>query len=417
MSDEVRPEPQAPRKGQDVPQAADLTDRFLLERFTALGDEAAFAELVRRYAALVLGVCRRVLRHEQDAEDAFQATFLVLVHKAGSIRRRESVGAWLHGVACRVALKVRRAAARRRGREAAARVAQATEVPELIWEDSRAILDEELGRLPQQYRAVVVLCYLEGKSTEEAARALGCPRGTVLSRLARARQRLRGRLARSGLAISVAVLSAKLSQLTASAAEPPPEVMAATLRAARTFAAGRRSGDPPGRPEALADGCLRDMRRTRLQAAAAGLLSLFLLALGVVVLTWSARTKPPEADAVPPRAEAREQDRFTGRWRATEVVFDGQKAADAVLPGMDMEFEGDGVTLFQARATFQLDPSKNPKEITFSLPGEIVLFLGIYEFRGEDLIVCYRAPISGGRPTTFQSEPNGKSSLITLRRK
>jgi RNA polymerase sigma factor (sigma-70 family) len=418
MSDEIRPETQVPPKGEALPQGEELTDCYLLDRFTAQGDEAAFTELVRRYGALVLSVCRRVLRHEQDAEDAFQATFLVLVRKAGSIRRRESVGAWLHGVACRIALKVRRAAARRRGRETAMRDAPtATEVPELIWEETRASLDEELDRLPRKYRTAVVLCYLEGKSVEEAALALRCPRGTVLSRLSRARHRLRGRLARCGLALSAAVLFAKLSQLPASAAVPAPEVVAATLQAAREFAVGRRTGDSPARPEALADGCLRDIRRTRLQVAAAGLLSLFLLALAVVLLARTARTKQPEADAIPPRDEAaRERGRFTGRWSATEVVFDGRKTPDAFLPQLDMEFEGNLVTMFQTPGTYQLDPSKNPKEITFSLRREKCLFLGIYEFRGEDLIVCHRAPSLGERPTTFQSVPNGKSTLMTLRR-
>jgi RNA polymerase sigma factor (sigma-70 family) len=369
MSAEARPETNVPRKGEALPPGEELTDRFLLDRFTAQGDEAAFAELVRRYGALVRGVCLRMLRHEQDAEDAIQATFLVLVRNAGSIRCRESVGAWLHGVACRIALKMRRAAARRRGRETAMRkVPEVTEVPELIWEETRAILDEELERLPRKYREAVVLCYLEGKSTEEAARALGCPRGTVLSRLARARHRLRGRLARSGLALSAAFLSAKLSQLPASAAVPAPEVVAAMLPVAHAFATRRRTGDSLARPETLADGCLRDMRRIRLQVAATGLLSLFLLALAVVLLAWKAQTKPPELDTSPPGDEtARQRVLFTGHWRATEVVFDGRETPNAFLPQLDMEFEGDLVTLFQTLGTYKLDPSKNPKEITFSL--------------------------------------------------
>jgi RNA polymerase sigma factor (sigma-70 family) len=394
-----------------------LTDRILLDRFTARGDEAAFAELVRRYGALVLGICRRVLRHEQDAEDAFQATFLVLVRQAGTLRRRESVGAWLHEVACRIALKVRRDAARRRGREKAmCEMPVATVVPELIWEETRVLLDQELERLPRKYRVAVVLCYLEGKSTQEAARVLGCPRGTVLSRLARARQRLRRRLARRGLALSVAVLSAKLSQLSASAAPPPPEVVAATLHAARGFAAGRRTSGSLARPEALADRCLRGMRRARLLVAAAGLLSLLLLTLAVVLLMWTARTNPPKVDAISPQDEAaRERERFTGHWSATEVVFNGAKTPDAFLPQLDVEFAGDRVTMFQAQGTFELDWSKNPKEITFLLKGGY-LFSGIYEFRGKDLVVCHRASSLGKRPTTFQSEPNDNITLMILRR-
>jgi RNA polymerase sigma factor (sigma-70 family) len=418
MSDEVRPAPRMPRTGETPPQGDELTDRILLDRFTARGDEAAFAELVRRYGALVLGVCRRVLRHEQDAEDAFQATFLVLVRQAGVLRRRESVGSWLHEVACRIALKVKRDAARRRRREKKSmrEMPVATVVPELIWEETRVLLDEELERLPRKYSVAVVLCYLEGKSTEEAARILGCARGTVLSRLARARQRLRRRLARRGLALSVAVLSAKLSQLPASAASPPPEVVAATLQAARGFAAGTRTGDTPARPEALADGCLRSMRRTRRLVAAAGLLSLLLLVLAVALLIWKMRTNPRQPDTMSPLDEAaRERERFTGHWSATEVVFNGAKTPDAVLPDLDLEFDGNRVTMFQAQGTFELDRSKNPKEITFLLKGEF-LFLGIYEFRGEDLVICHRASSLGKRPTTFQSEPKDNITLMTLRK-
>jgi uncharacterized protein (TIGR03067 family) len=147
-------------------------------------------------------------------------------------------------------------------------------------------------------------------------------------------------------------------------------------------------------------------------------LSLFFLALAVVLLSWTARTKLPQPDAIPSWDEtARERRRFMGHWRATEVVFDARKTPNAFLPQLDMAFEGHLVTMFKAQGTYQLNPAKNPREITFSLRGGTWLFLGIYEFRGEDLIICHRGSNLGDRPTTFQSEPNGKSTLMTLRRK
>src|SRR5262245_14585360 len=156
--------------------AGEATDAQLLERFVSRREEAAFAALLQRYGALVLSVCRRVLRQEQDAEDAFQATFLVLARKAVSIDKRASVGSWLYGVACRLAAKAKVATARRRARERPLPDLPAAEpVPEGIWRDLRPVLDEEVSRLPDKYRAPFVLCCLQGKTNEEAARQLGCP--------------------------------------------------------------------------------------------------------------------------------------------------------------------------------------------------------------------------------------------------
>src|SRR5262249_17501866 len=149
------------------------------------GDEAAFTALVNRHGPMVLGVCRRVLRPAHDADDAFQATLLVLLRKARPLRRPELLGNWLYGVAHRTALKARTLAAKRRARERPVvdHLAGAPS-PTAAWGDVRPVLDEEVSRLPAKYRAPVVLCYLEGKTNEEAARLLGCPTGTVFSRLA-----------------------------------------------------------------------------------------------------------------------------------------------------------------------------------------------------------------------------------------
>src|SRR5579885_2554981 len=144
--------------------APERTDRQLLDDFAARHDEAAFAELVSRHGPMVLRVCRRVLRHEQDAEDALQATFLALASSAAQVRRREAVAGWLHGVARRIALKARRTAARRRRREGQAQTPASSSPPGLLWEEVRAVLDEEVQRLAEPFRSAFVLCVLEGQS-------------------------------------------------------------------------------------------------------------------------------------------------------------------------------------------------------------------------------------------------------------
>ena len=167
-------------------------DGQLLHDFASRQDETAFAVLVRRHGPMVLGVCRRILRQVEDAEDAFQATFLVLIKKAQALGRREILGNWLHGVACHTALKARAAATARQAREQAVAKCEAT------WEDADrealAILDRELSLLPERYRAAIVLCDLEGKTQKQAAEQLGCPEGTLASRVVRGRALLAKRL-------------------------------------------------------------------------------------------------------------------------------------------------------------------------------------------------------------------------------
>src|SRR5262245_12953330 len=185
----------------------DLGDGPLLDRFLARRDGEAFAALVRRHGPMVLGVCRRVLRDGHTAEDAFQATFLVLLRRARTLDRRRSLAGWLYTVAYHIALRARTDAERRRRTEAAAggphTQGPAEPQAEWRWRELRPVLDEELDRLPEQCRAPVVLCYLEGRTNEEAGRLLGWPVGTVKSRLARARDLLRTRLARRGVTLGV----------------------------------------------------------------------------------------------------------------------------------------------------------------------------------------------------------------------
>jgi RNA polymerase sigma factor (sigma-70 family) len=210
---------------------------------------------------MVWGVCRRILRNHHDAEDAFQVTFLVLVRRAASVVPREMVANWLYGVARQTALKARATAARRKGRER-----QVTEMPERAvveqqpWRDLRPLLDEELSRLPDKYRAVIVLCDLEGKTRQEAARQLGVPEGTVAGQLARARALLAKRLVRRGLALSGGPLAVVLAQNVAPAGMPAA-VASATITAASLVAAGQAAvaGVISARVAALTEGVLKAM--------------------------------------------------------------------------------------------------------------------------------------------------------------
>jgi RNA polymerase sigma factor (sigma-70 family) len=247
---------------------AELSDDQLLGRFINGRDEAAFTEMVERHGPLVLGVCQRVLHHDQDAEDAFQATFLVLERRAAQIVKRESLGSWLYGVALRIAGKAKAVKTRRRLHERRVPAIAATNpVSDMIWRDLAPVLDEEIGRLPRVHRAAFVLCCLEGKTVTAAARQLGWPRGTVATQLARARQRLRTQLTRRGLALS-AGLVVTLSAHKAAAALPP-NLIDATVKGALLFAAGKSvaTGALSASVTAMAEGALQTMLVTKLTIA------------------------------------------------------------------------------------------------------------------------------------------------------
>jgi RNA polymerase sigma factor (sigma-70 family) len=217
---------------------AQLGDGQLLEAFVVHRDQSAFAALVERYGGMVLGVCRRVLRHEADAEDAFQATFLVLVRKAGSIRKHASVGSWLYGVAFRTARHLKMRDARRRLKEAEARpVGHEEPSPDQLWCDLQPLLDRELARLPERYREAVVLCDLLGQTKREAAEQLHIPEGTLSSRLARAREMLRRRLADEGPALATGSLAAALAEHALSA-PPSAALVAQTVQCGLALASG-----------------------------------------------------------------------------------------------------------------------------------------------------------------------------------
>jgi RNA polymerase sigma factor (sigma-70 family) len=287
-----------------APEVGSLTDAELLERFVDRRDEAAFELLVWRHGGMVWSTCRRLLRDAHDAEDAFQATFLALARQASSISKRAAVAGWLHRVASCTARHARAAALRRARHEKQAACRVPTAADEADGSDLRDLLDEELNRLPERYRLPLVLCYLEGKTNEEAARHLGCPKGTVLSRLARGRQRLRDRLIRRGLALPGGALAVLLVEQ----AEPAPAaLLAGTVRAALLYAAGSTPAGPlSAGAVVLAEGVLRAMRLARLRSVTAVLLAMLLVGASGVVLTQGARaTKPAELPSleIPASAE------------------------------------------------------------------------------------------------------------------
>jgi RNA polymerase sigma-70 factor (ECF subfamily) len=280
-----------------------LSDEQLLDRFVARRDEMAeesFTELVQRHGPMVLGVCRRVLGDAHEAEDAFQATFLVLARKAASVLRREKVANWLYGVAVRTAQEARGRAARRRAREGRVRTPVQFEPPDGSPAELRAILDEELARLPPRYREAVVLCELEGLSRWEAAGRLGVPEGTLSSRLARAKARLRDRLVRRGIALPAVALAGALLR-EARATTLPLALVESTVEAATLVAAGPAALATSASVAALTQGVIKAMLLAKLKGIALGLGTLTAVVSGAVVLA-QAGPRPGAAPSPPPPA-------------------------------------------------------------------------------------------------------------------
>jgi RNA polymerase sigma factor (sigma-70 family) len=281
-----------------APATDGASDAALLARFIAARDETAFELLLWRHGPMVLSTCRRMLRCDQDAEDAFQAAFLLLARKAASIRRGEAVAGWLHRTACRIALRARESARKRPvavppGAEPTAPSAE----PDAGWRELRPILDEEVHRLPQKYRLAIILCYFQGRTHAEAARELGCPRGTVGVRLQRAREILRGRLTRRGLALSATALAVLAAERTASAAAPAA-IVQATLKAAWLFGAGKAvAGAASTQAVAWTQGVLRTMFLSKVKWAAVVVLLVAIVGTGTGYM-MSLHAAPPRALAV-----------------------------------------------------------------------------------------------------------------------
>jgi RNA polymerase sigma factor (sigma-70 family) len=397
-------------------------DEQLLESFLAQRDNCAFEALLRRHGPMVLGVCRRVLGNVHDAEDAFQATFLVLVRRAASVYPRRAVGAWLYGVAYRTAMKARVMAARRRAREkrVAQRCSQSRTKSE-VWDELSALLDYELSRLPEKYRTPVVLCDLEGRRRKDVARQLGWPEGTLSGRLARARALLARRLSRRGVALSGGALAAVLSQSAASASVPVPLTVSTTKFAALLAAGHAAVGAIPAPVAALTEGVIRTMSMIRLKIVTLVLVMAATLGVGVgTVAVRQARASDgstvlnegapaPSQEAAKPKSD---RERLQGAWFLSESTVNGTRApAEDLL----LVFVGDTLGCEQEgkidTRSFVLAPTQKPK--TIDLSDGKTISPGIYRLEGDTLTLCIG---HDGRPKEFASVEGGKTELHVLTR-
>ncbi|HEY7308270.1 MAG TPA: sigma-70 family RNA polymerase sigma factor [Gemmataceae bacterium] len=356
-------------------QAPDgLTDAQLLEAFLVRHEESAFTALVRRHGPLVLGVCRRVLGDRHEAEDAFQATFLVLLRKARSIQSGRALGPWLYGVAHRTSRRARDSLARRRAAQKRIweRARQSTQ-PARDGEDWRPLLDEELSRLPEKYRAAIVLCDLQGRTHKEAARELGWPQGTLSGRLWRGRALLARRLRRRGLTLSAIALTLASGEDAAFAAVAAP-LVGTTACVAQRFVEGgaATSGAVSARIAALTQGVLKAMWMTKVRTTAA-LLLIVSVGIGGFLCTTGTQAQPGSKEKE--TASSADVPTFLARRASDDVV---PKAEDLV------RYLNDNAKLIPAlRCTNVLIECKADRQ-TVGLPGQFLYQKpGNFRFTGK----------------------------------
>jgi RNA polymerase sigma factor (sigma-70 family) len=411
----------------DVGATGALSDGQLLGRFVERREEAVFEAIVRRHGPMVWGVCRRVLRDHHDAEDAFQATFLVLARKAASVLPREKLGPWLYGVAYQTAMKARVMRAKRRRREVqVSDMPEPMAVPDELRDDLAESLDRELSRLPEKYRIPVVLCDLEGKTHREAAEQLGWPIGTVSGRLSRARAMLASRLSRRGVTLTVVELGALLAQESASASMPT-RLISSTAQAASLFAAGgaATAGVVSAKVAALAGEMMKTMLLSKLKlivvtvtfgvmvAGAAGL-SLTAAMTGTEQTASGARVADDEAPTKSKQQEAvmRELERLRGTWVAVLAEEQDVRVPDEEIrrEKLSLVITADEFIVKTAgqearlHGTLKIDPTQQPStmdwSVTGSKDGRAMEAKGIYELKGDTLKFCYGKE----RPEAFRTD-------------
>lgn len=304
-------------------------DAQLLARFVSSRDEASFTALVHRHGSMVMGVCRRLLGDHHDAEDAFQATFLVLARKAAGVKR-ETLASWLYTVAYRTALEARAVRSRRRTRERQVDNYPHPAAPPPEIQDWRPLLDKELSRLPEKYRSPILLCDLEGRSRREVARQLGLPEGTLSSRLMRARARLAQRLSRQGVSLSAGTLLAALA--ADASAQVSSRLVWSTAQIATLVAAGQMAAvSTPA--AALMKGVVNAMFMQKLKVVFGALMLVAALAAGgVAYRSGDAAAAPPEKQ---PKTEVEALRRENELLKLNlEVVLEKVKAQEAELKGL-----------------------------------------------------------------------------------
>lgn len=427
------------REAEFLQEGGQRPDGQLLERFVHRRDEAGIAILVQRHGPMVWGVCRRILRHHHDAEDAFQATFLVLARKAASIRPREMVANWLHGVAHQTALKARATRSKRQRRER-----QVTNMPEPemvehqdLRPDLQLLLDEELRGLPAKYRIAILLCDLEGKSRHAAAQQLGLPEGTVASRLARARTLLAKRLAAKGVVLSGGGLAAALSADAVSACVPPL-VLSSTIKAVTRVAAGHAvAGLVSAQVTALTEGVVKAMLLSKLRIVTAILCVIALLGAGAALQTRDGQTQAGEPDAaqqaaaltgqkVPetPKPQS-DKEAIQGRWKLVALEFNGWPEEPTEDMFVGVKFADDKISFKVKHGdiqefSFTLDKTHKPKHLDLRDPSgkNKEVLPCIYHLDGDILVLCMTYDYSKirKRPKEFKTEPGDKLWLMVFQR-
>src|SRR5262245_53483537 len=366
------------------------SDGQLLERFLRQREEAAFAALVRRYGPMVLGVCRRLTGHSEDAEDAFQATFLVLARKAASVHPRERVGCWLYGVARRTALKARTAAGRRRTREQPLEDVPYPPGPSAVEEqDLRALLDQELGHLPERHRLPILLCDVEGRTLREVAGQLSLPVGTLSNRLTAARQTLARRLTRRGVALTGCALAAALA--SSASASVPPSLVEVTVRAA--FAAA--PGLVPVKAAALAEGVLRAMMLTKLKLIGTTVLAGTVLATAGLLLTGLGEA--PQASAAAPLPARADQQKDQAKKPAGPTVQGTVQSVDTSKKPVTVT-----VTVMADKTT------KKTEEKTLPLAADAKFFRDESSSKDQPPPAGELGDLTEGTSVTLQLDTDGK---------
>jgi RNA polymerase sigma factor (sigma-70 family) len=404
-----------------------MTDGELLARFLGSRDEDALAALVRRHASMVWGVCCRLL-NLHDAEDAFQATFLVLVRKASNVPS-QAVANWLYGVARQTAVRLRATAARQGRREKQVANMPEPTMPEVRDADLHSVVDEELSRLPDHYRGVILLCDLEGMTRKEAARQLGIPEGSVASRLARARTMLARRLSLRGLLGSAGTVL--------SAVSAPPTLVASTIKAANLLAAGQAAGVVSAKVAAITEGMVKAMFVTKIKSVLAVVLVVGLALAGIEV-GIGLSTNPaamaqqpnvqPNGNPKPLLATAEpmsDMQKLQGDWQAVELERAGEKASAEKSKQYSMIFKGNVITtnVDQGRSEFKIDPDKSPKQIDITAldgPLDGRTFAGIYSLDKDTLKICLPDGVVNApdqRPHEFKTTEGSGRVLFNLHRK
>jgi RNA polymerase sigma factor (sigma-70 family) len=384
-------------------------DAQLLERFVAAKDEAAFQTLLEKHGPMVWGVCHRVLRHAQDAEDAFQATFLVLLRQADTIRKQGSVSSWLYGVALRTAQKARVETSRRHAKEKLTTVDAPARVTEAAMADG-PIVEEELARLPDKYRLPLVLCYYQGQSLEHAAQSLGWPLGTVAGRMSRARDKLRLQLERRGVTLTATAVAATLAERATSAL--PPDLSQQTLHTCLAWLSPEKS--VPASVLSLSQGVIQAMFWSKMKLASLVVIGLCLMAVSGRLL-WS---QDGAGDTGGKTGQTPTKDK-------NQITVIGKEVIDAKLKSLLKENESAyqvkiiqpmGVTLVLGGRVDVLvdirDPNTNTGERKSAVIFENIEILAIRYEKGDMFVVLRLQYDQMLRLSYYENSTDGKVTLI-----